>query len=141
MHEPSDHATGRPDDAGSTQAHQAHLDCPLAEDPETGRPDGVPVDGVSAPGGSITTVAGTLVLAGDVGTDLCLAFRAADRRLDGVDCIDARKVAFLGSPGLSLLAEVARVRGTGVPLWASRAALRPLRLSGLDRLFDVRPVG
>jgi len=135
MHEPIEHATGRPVDAGSTDARDPHPDRP-----GTDEPDDAPVDGVSAPGGSISTVAGTLVLGGDVGTDLCLAFRATDRRLDGVDRIDARRVSFLGSPGLSLLAEVARVRGAGVPLWASRAVLRPLRLSGLDRLFDVRPV-
>ncbi|MCO7220548.1 STAS domain-containing protein [Klenkia sp. PcliD-1-E] len=139
MHEPSEPL---PDAGGEgARAHDPHLDCPLADDPDGARPDGVPVDGVTAPGGSITTVGGTLLLAGDVGTDLCLAFRAVDRPWAAVDCVDARRVTFIGSPGLSLLAEVARVRGAGVPLWASRAALRPLRLTGLDRLFDVRPAG
>ncbi len=117
----------------------ARLDPPPADGPTTG-PDGLSADGVSAPGGSIAVVGDTLVLAGDVGTDLCQAFRATDRRLDGVDRLDARRVSFIGSPGLSLLAEVARVRGAGLPLWAGRAALRPLRLTGLDRLFDVRAV-
>lgn len=141
MHEPIEHTAGRPVDAGTTQAHDPHLDCPPVDDPESGRPDGVPVGGVSVAGGSITTVGGTLVLGGDVGADLCLAFRAADRGLDGVDCVDARRVTFLGTTGLTLLAEVARVRGAALPLWASRAALRTLRSTGLDLLFDVRPAG
>lgn len=115
----------------------AHLDPPSADDHG---PDGAPGDGVSAPGGSITVVGDTLVLTGDVGTDLCQAFRTTGRQLDEIDRLDARRVTFIGSPGLSLLAEVARVRGAGVPLWAGRAALRPLRLTGLDRLFDVRAV-
>ncbi|SDH06875.1 hypothetical protein [Klenkia brasiliensis] len=118
--------------------HRPELDS-LTDHESLARPDGVPVVGTSTVHGSITLVAGTLVLAGDVGTDLCLAFRATAPTLDGVQCLDARQVTFLGSPGVGLLAQVAHDRGAGVPLWGSRAALRPLRLTGLDRLFDVRP--
>lgn len=133
-------AAAPPGGGGPAEPRGSQPGRPPAQAAGSRLPHDVTGDGVSAPGGSIGVVGDVLLLTGDIGTDLCLAFRATDRALDGVTSLDAREVTFLGSPGLSLLAEVARVRGAGVTLWASPAALRPLRLSGLDRLFDVRPV-
>lgn len=115
------------------------LDCPVADDDASGRPDGVPASGVRSATGSITQVAATLVLEGEVDAHLCQSFRSGPRDLSTVSCVDARRVTFFGSPGLSLLADVARVRGVGVPVWASHAARRALRVTGLEQLFDVRP--
>lgn len=128
-----------PDEADARAAPlEPALDCPVA-DPSDDSGAGAAVTGVSTAGGLIAVVGNQMIMVGDIGTDLCLAFRRGDHDLGQVDVVDARKVTFLGSPGLSLLAEVARVRGAGVPLWAGRATTRPLRLTGLDRLFDVHP--
>lgn len=89
--------------------------------------------------GSIALDDGALVLTGDIDDRLCADFRTAGVDLAAVDCVDARRVTLLASAGLALLAAVARARGTGVPLWAGqRAVLGPLRMTGLDHLFDLR---
>lgn len=88
--------------------------------------------------GSISLVEGALRLVGEVDAHLCETWRGTGTDLSGVQVVDARGVTFLGSPGLALLAEVSRTRGSGLPLWtARRAVLRPLRMTGLDQLFDV----
>lgn len=93
---------------------------------------------VALPHGSITVDDGVLVLTGDVDTRLCRTWTAQRPPALDVHAVDAREVTFLGSPGLALLAELAEERGTRLPLWATdRAVLRPLRVTGLDRLFDV----
>ncbi|SDF69359.1 STAS domain-containing protein [Klenkia brasiliensis] len=89
--------------------------------------------------GSITLVDGALRLSGEIDAHLCGTWRGSGTDLSGVQVVDAREVTFLGSSGLALLAEVARAHGRGVPLWtAQRAVLRPLRMTGLEPLFDVR---
>jgi anti-anti-sigma regulatory factor len=102
----------------------------------------VPIDDTpSGMPGSIALVDDTLVLAGEIDTDLCQRFRSLDHDLAPIRCVDAGRVTFFGSPGLSLLAEVARVRGVGVPVLAGHTVRRTLRMSGLDQLFEVRPPG
>jgi anti-anti-sigma regulatory factor len=101
-------------------------------------PDSVVV-GTATTAGSIELDDGALVLRGDIGEQLCDEFRSGGPALGAVDCIDARRVTLLASAGLGLLAAVARARGAGVPLWAGHGAvLGPLRMTGLDDLFDIR---
>jgi anti-anti-sigma factor len=89
--------------------------------------------------GSIGLAEGALRLAGEVDAHLCETWRGTGTDLSAVQVVDAREVTFLGSPGLALLAEVGRARGPRVPLWtAQRAVLRPLAMTGLGQLFDVR---
>ncbi|SDO24003.1 hypothetical protein SAMN05660199_01611 [Klenkia soli] len=95
--------------------------------------------GTETTAGSIELHDGALVLSGDIGDHLCDEFRTAGPALDAVDCIDAPRVTLLTGAGLALLTAVARARGVGVPLWAAhRAVLDPLRMAGLDDLFDIR---
>ncbi len=81
------------------------------------------------------------MLEGEVDAHLCQAFRAAAPDLSAVSCVDARRVTFFRQPRVVAAGRRRPGRGVGVPVWASRAAVRTLRLTGLDRLFDVRPPG
>lgn len=97
---------------------------------------------VSTADGSISLVEGALRLVGEVDAQLCEAWRGSGADLAGVEVVDAREVTFLGSPGLALLAQVVRLRGSGLPLWTTqRAVLRVLRMTGMEQLFDVRDPG
>ena len=97
------------------------------------------VFGTSAPQGSIAVQDGVLVLTGDIDSDLCQTWALQRPATADVQAIDARGVDFLGSAGLALLAGVAQQHPAPLPLWAtSRIVLRPLTVTGLDRLFDLR---
>ena len=99
---------------------------------------GETVFGTSVPQGSITVEDGVLVLVGDVDTQLCQVWAAQRPAGLEVQAVDARRVTFLGSPGLSLLAGLAQGRAERLPLWTtSRVVLRPLQITGLLALFDV----
>ena len=113
-------------------------DCPVVA-PMGGEPPAtVLVAGASDAGGSIILMAGVLVVTGDIGTGVCVAFRSAVPGVPEVECIDARRVTALGSSGLELLVETGRAAAARPPLWSSPVVLSALRAAASDHLFDIR---
>lgn len=83
---------------------------------------------------------GVLVLTGVVDHHAVEAWRRRYPVLPPVRVVDAAGVTFLNSSGAGLLVDAARaLRPDRLVLRAaSRAALRPLEVMGVDQLLDVR---
>ena len=98
------------------------------------------VHGAASPLGSITVEDGVLRLVGEIDADLCTHWTTSRPADLEVLAVDARRVTFLSCAGLGLLFGVAHGRAGVVPLWAGgRAVLRPMAVTGVADLFDLRP--
>ena len=90
--------------------------------------------------GAITLDGDTLTLIGEVDHGLVARWTAEAPADVTATTVDARAVTFLGSAGLALLAGLARATPSRVVLLTEqRVVTRPLTVTGLDALFEIRP--